>query len=222
MTEGANSDATKRSWFRDWRIWFAVLITAVCVWWSMRGVPLDEVFAAMARADLLLLVVLSVPAYIGAVWFRALRWRHLTNPVAVMPRGILYTATSVGFMVNNLFPLRIGEVVRAWVLARDQKVSASSILGTVFLERVLDIMCILLLALVALSWAGAESYEGGVLLDGAFFMIPIAVGPLLGLIALKVAPERVFWLARVLLRPFPARILAALLSGASASRRAGR
>ena len=41
----------------------------------MRGVPLDDVMAAMERADLTLLLVLSVPAYIAAVWVRALRWR---------------------------------------------------------------------------------------------------------------------------------------------------
>lgn len=200
------SSPLKRHWIRDWRVWLAVAITGVCLWWSMRGVPLDEVLQAMARADLLLLVGLSVPAYIGAVFFRALRWRHLTNAVAVMPRGILYTATSIGFMVNNLVPLRIGEVVRAWVLARDQKVSASSMLGTVALERVLDIISVLLLALFALSWAGAESYEGGILLEGALLMIPVAVAPLAGIVALRVAPETVFRMTRWVLRPFPERM----------------
>ena len=202
----AEVSSIQRHWIRDWRVWLAVLVTAVCLWWSMRGIPLAEVLAAMGRADLLLLVGLSVPAYVAAVFFRALRWRHLTNPVAVMPRGSLYTATSVGFLVNNLAPLRIGEVVRAWVLARDQKVSASSVLGTVFLERVLDIVSILLLALFALAWAGAESYEGGILLDGALFMIPVAIAPLAGLIALRVAPQSIVGIARFVLRPFPERI----------------
>ncbi len=196
----------KRHWIRDWRVWFAAAITIVCLWWSMRGVPLDEVLAAMGRADLLLLVGLSVPAYVAAVLFRALRWRHLTNPVAVMPRGILYTATSIGFMVNNLVPLRIGEVVRAWVLARDQRVSTSSMLGTVALERVLDIVSVLLLALFALSWAGAESYEGGILLEGAFLMIPVAVLALAGIVALRLWPEFVARTARFVLRPLPERI----------------
>ena len=38
----------KRHWIRDWRVWFAAAITIVCLWWSMRGVPLDEVLVLVA------------------------------------------------------------------------------------------------------------------------------------------------------------------------------
>ena len=75
--------------------------------------PHDEVMAAMERADLVLLLTASVPAYLAAVWVRALRWRYLTESIAPMERGVLFRAMAIGFTANNLLPLRIGEVVRA-------------------------------------------------------------------------------------------------------------
>ena len=50
---------------------------------------------------------------------RALRWRYLTDPIQPIERGPLFRATAVGFMTNNLLPLRAGELIRAWYLSRE-------------------------------------------------------------------------------------------------------
>lgn len=195
-----------RSWYRDWRVWLGVSITVLCLWYAMRGIPLADVKRAMADADLLLLIAVSVPSYVASVWVRSLRWRHLTNPIASISRSTLFRAESIGFMVNNLVPLRIGELVRTWYLARETRASASAILGTVVLERVLDVVCVMLMAAGAVALLGGESSDTGMLSRGAKWLLPAAAIPLGGLILLRVVPDRVIALAGFVTKPLPERI----------------
>jgi len=194
------------SWYRDWRVWLGVAITVLCLWYAMRGIPLEDVRQAMADADLVMLWVVSVPAYVLSVFFRSLRWRHLTNPIAPIPRMVLFRAESIGFMVNNIVPLRIGELVRTWYLARESGTSTSAILGTVVLERVLDVVCVLLMAAGALALMGGDSSETAMFSQGAKWLLPAALVPLGGLILLRVAPAPMIAIARFFTSPFPARL----------------
>ncbi|MGH0037799.1 MAG: lysylphosphatidylglycerol synthase transmembrane domain-containing protein [Myxococcota bacterium] len=192
--------------WRDWRVWLGIAISVASIGYVVRGVPLDEVRDAMARADLWLLIALSVPAYVFQVALRALRWRHLTNPVAEVPRWTLYRAQSLGFMVNNLLPLRLGELLRAWYLARESGASGAAIIGTVVLERVLDVVSLLAVVTGALFLIGSDDNGAGMLSQGARLLVPVAAAPLAGLIALKLAPGGFMAVARWICRPLPPRL----------------
>lgn len=189
----------------DWRIWLGIAITVLCVWISVRGIPLSEVLEALKGANFWPLLLASIPFYIGAVFVRALRWRHLTNPIASIDRVTLYRSTALGFMANNLLPLRIGEFVRSWTLSRDSGAPLGAIFGTVVLERVLDVVSVLLLAFGALSFVGKSSDVGGVLQQGSILLLPVAVAPLLALFVMRLAPEWVIRVCHLFLRPFPDR-----------------
>jgi uncharacterized protein (TIRG00374 family) len=204
--EDAALGSVRGSRLKDWRVWFGVAITIVCVYFAARGIPIGEVIEAMRGANFVALFILSAPFYVLSVYIRALRWRHLTDPIAPMPRRALFDAAALGFMFNNLLPLRIGEVVRSWTLARNTNTSFGAIVGTVVLERVLDVVAVLLLAFTALSFVGRNSDVGGILEQGSMFLIPLAIAPLVGLVLLRVAPDRVVRIARFCLRPFSDRI----------------
>ena len=145
-------------------------------------------------------------AYLGAVISRGLRWRHLTNPIAPVSRSLLCRGVVIGFMVNNLVPLRIGEVVRAWYVSRESGVSASALFGTVVLERVIDVVAVVVIALGALSFAGAGSAESTFLSRGAMLLLPAGLVPLVGLVLLRVAPDFVMRVSLWFLKPFPDRL----------------
>lgn len=194
--------------WRDWRVLTGVAITVIAFWFAVRGIPVSEVIEAMKKADLVVLLGLSIPAYLLSVFFRALRWRHLTNPVAPLSRTVLGRGVAIGFMVNNLVPLRIGEVVRAWYVAREGGASPSAILGTVVLERVIDVVAVLVLALGALSFVGADSAESSFLSQGAILLLPAALVPLAALFLLRLAPDFVISVAHFFLKPFPDRLSA--------------
>ncbi len=205
--EGTRQSASRR-WFVDWRVWFGIAITGFSLWFALKDVDLRKVAAAVGEADLFILFALSVPCYIVSVYVRALRWRHLTNPIADIPRSALFRAQSLGFMVNNLVPLRIGEFVRSWALAREQGTSATAILGTVVIERVLDVISVLLLAAGALTWVSLG--EDSLLSQGTRFLLPTACVPIVGLIILRFFPEQLIAIAHFLARPLPDRVGPAL------------
>lgn len=158
---------------------------------------------AIARANWLILLGFSIPSYFLCVYLRALRWRHFTDPIQPISTAALFRAVAIGFMANNIFPLRMGEVIRAWYLARETGAPTAAIFGTVILERVVDIVTVIALAALALGLWGAGS--DGFLAKGVILLIPVAVAPLAALVALRMAPEKFIALAGWLLRPFPDR-----------------
>ena len=103
---------------------------------------------------------LSVPSYLLLVWLRALRWGHLTDPIQPISRASLSRAIAVGFLANNVFPLRMGEVVRPLYLAREVKASATVLFGTVILERIIDTVCVIVLVGIVIVWQGSSGCSG--------------------------------------------------------------
>jgi hypothetical protein len=178
-------------------------ITVAFIWLVVRDVDFSLLVATIREANWLLLVGLSVPSYLAIIQLRAMRWRHLTNPI--QPIGIrpLARATVIGFMANNIFPLRVGEVIRPWYLSREVGAPPAALFGTVILERVIDTIMVIVLAAIAIALRGAG--EDGILAQVAIALIPVAIAPLIGLVVLRVAPDRVIGLASWFLRPFPAR-----------------
>ena len=83
---------------------------------------------------------------------RALRWQQLFAAETRPPLGPVTSAMLIGLAVNMLLPLRAGEAARIVALGRSAGVSRVESLGTVALERVLDVFCLLLLLFAALPW----------------------------------------------------------------------
>jgi uncharacterized protein (TIRG00374 family) len=187
---------------RDPRVWLGLAIAGLAVWLALRGVDLRAVGAEFRRARWGLLLGVSIPAYLAAVWFRALRWRHLTDAIRPLPRAPLFRAVAVGFMANNIFPLRIGELVRVGYLAREAQVPAAAVLATVVLERVLDGLSVLAMAVGAIAFAGGEADGFG---RAIFWLAPVALVPLAGLLWLRAAPAQALGFTEFVLRPAPAR-----------------
>jgi uncharacterized protein (TIRG00374 family) len=99
-----------------------------------------DAFARVQYVYALPLMLLS--AYSMVV--RCQRWQLLLRPLGHVPFLPLFSATCIGFFCNMVLPLRVGEVVRPVLLARRTKLPVSSVLGSVLLERLLDMVTILL------------------------------------------------------------------------------
>jgi uncharacterized protein (TIRG00374 family) len=194
--------AASASRARDPRVWVGLAVACVAVWFALRGVDVRAVAGEFRRAHWGVLIGLSVPAYLANCWLRALRWRHLTDAIQPIPRSALFRAVAVGFMANNLFPLRIGELVRIGYLARETRAPTAAVLGTVVLERVIDGLSVLAMALAAAAFAGSEAE---VFRRGIVWLAPVALVPLAMLGWLRAAPDSALAVAALLVRPAPAR-----------------
>jgi uncharacterized membrane protein YbhN (UPF0104 family) len=196
-------------------------VTLLCVWLATRGIPLAEVTEAIRKSHFWSLFALSAPFYLLSIYFRALRWRHLVRPLSEVPRSLLYRSTALGFMANNLLPLRVGELIRAWTLARDTGNSVASVVGTVALERVLDAVTVLAMSLGGLAYLVSITPPGPqgpselarILGQGSLFLLPAAAAPVAILIGLRVAPETGIALVIACTRPLPLRFRQSVESG---------
>ena len=133
---------------RHWQLWLGLSVSAGFLLVLIYQVDLEEMADALADANYLY-VIPAIALYFVAVYFRALRWRFLLSPLGRFPAGRLYPVVVIGYMANNLLPARLGELVRSYYLARREKVSASSALATVAVERVYDGLTLLAFAAVA-------------------------------------------------------------------------
>ncbi len=131
-----------------WQFWLglgvSILLLLVLFW----QVDFDEIREALSGANYIYLAP-SIALYFIGVYFRAFRWRYLLQPLRPLAATRLYPVVVIGYMANNLLPARLGELVRAYYLARREQLSASSALGTVAVERVYDGMTLLAWAAVA-------------------------------------------------------------------------
>ncbi|HIF06257.1 MAG TPA: flippase-like domain-containing protein [Gemmatimonadetes bacterium] len=134
----------------DWKIGLGLAVSAFFLWWTFRGEDLGVIGSRLASANFGWLLAAGAISTAGGL-IRALRWNLLLGPVGV--ETSLYTrwtSLNIGFMVTNVYPARLGEIVRPYALSRMSPVSMSSALGTIVLERVLDAIALLLLLIVAL------------------------------------------------------------------------
>ena len=184
-----------------------IVISAVCLWFAMHDVRPREVFDALKQANYLGFVALIALTLFG-FWLRALRWRWLlttSKPVALDP---LYSATMIGFMANNLLPLRLGEFVRAWALGRSTGVSKSTVFATVVVERVIDM--ITLIAIFGLAMVvhpiGEGTEAGSMVRKGATVMVLASVGLTAFVVMLERQPKLVHAMLRLLSTRLPAAV----------------
>jgi uncharacterized protein (TIRG00374 family) len=90
----------------------------------------------------------------SALGFRTLRWRTVLNPDDPPPFYATYFANTVGYMLSTVLPIRAADVARPALLARRTNLRFSGALGTVLIERVLDLFMILILFIyfAAVHW----------------------------------------------------------------------
>ncbi len=127
-----------------------ILISAGCLWYAFRGVDLTAMAASIGQVGFPWVLASVAGALLGLV-IRALRWRFLLAGGDSIRSWSLVSATFIGIMSNNLLPARLGEVVRAWVLARREGAPVPTVLASVVVERLLDVVAALVLLGLALA-----------------------------------------------------------------------
>ncbi len=128
-----------------------LLISAAFLWWALAGLDWQHVWGQIQQANYIWLVP-SVGTYFLAVWVRTWRWDYMLRPLGPVPVRRLFPVVVIGYMGNNIYPFRAGELLRSYVLYRREKISISASLATVIVERVFDGLVMLLFVFVALPF----------------------------------------------------------------------
>ncbi|MEI6632476.1 MAG: lysylphosphatidylglycerol synthase transmembrane domain-containing protein [Chlamydiota bacterium] len=96
-----------------------------------------KVAESLSRFDYRVLVP-ALAIYVAGFMLRAVRWQCMLAPLKRIKFTSSFNVVMIGFMANNILPLRIGEFVRAWALKRKEGVSGSAGFATIVVERVYD------------------------------------------------------------------------------------
>lgn len=180
-------------------------LTLLLLWLFVRNLDGQELRNAFARADLRL-VGLAVLTTLQTYLIRAWRWQTMLRPLGHVRFGPAFRTTVIGFTATFLLPARVGEVLRPYLLARQEHLSFSAAFATIILERALDLTAVLLLFAAAMPFLGVDVGAETRLAGEA-----AAVAAVVGLGALFVFaghPERVGQWADRLSRWLPARLAA--------------
>jgi uncharacterized protein (TIRG00374 family) len=131
-----------------------IAISVIFMGLLFRNINFGELVAALKGANYWWLAP-NIVMVMFAMYQRAYRWKFMLRPVKEVRFDKLLAATCIGFMANNVLPLRLGEFVRAYSLAyQDRGVSKSASLATIFVERmVFDLVALLLIFGAVLSFA---------------------------------------------------------------------
>ena len=122
---------------KKWHFWLGVFISVLFIWLALRGLQLDEFWNAVQKANYVW-VIPGIGVYFVGVWVRAWRWHYLLKPIKEIPTKTIFPITTIGYMGNNIYPARAGEVLRAVILKRKEGVSVSASLATIIVERIFD------------------------------------------------------------------------------------
>lgn len=135
-----------------WQIWLGLLISAGFLAIALNGLKLPEVLEDIQDANLWWLLP-GVAIYFFGVWARTWRWHYMLRAIKPVPLRRLFPVVCIGYMGNNIYPLRIGELIRAYVLRRKEGVSISASLATIIVERIFDGVIMLLFVFLGLPFA---------------------------------------------------------------------
>jgi uncharacterized protein (TIRG00374 family) len=168
-------------WRRQHRLyrWLLLVMSAGLLGWVLWRANLSELWRYLSSADYGLLVG-SIPIALVGLTLRAIRWRVLLLPLGSPSIGVSFSAMMLGYLGNNLLPMRAGEVLRAYVLGRQTSISKAAVLATIVVERVVDgVVMILALSLLFLvfsvpNWLQLAVVGGGVVFSGATAALIVA------------------------------------------------
>jgi uncharacterized protein (TIRG00374 family) len=122
---------------KRWQFWAGVLISAGFSYYALTKLNLANFWAALTRFRILWLIP-AVAVYFIAVFLRTWRWHFLLRHMKSIPPKRLFPVVTIGYMGNNVYLFRAGEVIRAYVLKRKEDVSGSASFATIVVERIFD------------------------------------------------------------------------------------
>ncbi len=135
---------------KKWQFWLGVLVSAFFLYFVVGKLDWENFWLSLRTANYWWILP-GVAVYFVAVWARAWRWHYLLKPIKSIKTRVMFPITCIGYMGNNIYPARAGEVLRAVILKRKEGVPISASLATIIVERIFDGVVMLAFVFVNLA-----------------------------------------------------------------------
>ena len=152
-----------------------IVISIGGIYWAFKDFQFSDFKASIQEVEIIYLVIATFLLW-GSVWLRALRWKWLFKKADSPSVPSLYRAELIGYFGNNVLPLRLGELLRSYIVGKENHLSKSFVIGTVVLERLMDMLALISLAfLLFLIYPLEESIRDYVLWSGIMSIFTITI-----------------------------------------------
>ncbi|MDZ7363654.1 MAG: flippase-like domain-containing protein [candidate division KSB1 bacterium] len=181
------------------RLVLGLAISAVFIYLAFRKIDFVQMWEALQQANYLWLFPAAGFMFIS-LWLRAVRWGYFMEPIKPgITRRKLFSAMMIGYYGNNVFPLRAGEVLRAYAIGKSAGVSRMASFATIFVERLIDVLALLLLIAFSIIF---HDYPAWVEKGSVFIFIGTVVVTIF-MIALMLRTQQTLRVMSRLTRPLP-------------------
>ena len=192
----------------DFKFWVGIAISLFFMVLLFNKIDFKLLGAALRSADYLY-ISLAVCFTFVSYFLRAVRWHFLLISEKHIQLSSLYPATIIGYMANNLLPARLGEFIRAHMLAQQEQLETPAVFASLVIDRLCDGFTVLLLLLMTLYTVtlpvGMEDASRA-LRGGGAVMFLLYCGVMLFLYLLKRHTMRTLGAVKYVLKPFPKRL----------------
>ena len=155
------------------------LIIGICIsiaglYYAFRGIDFVQLWKIINQLDLFY-GTLSLIILLASNIVRALRWQILAYPIDKISIKPAFSSIMIGYFGNSILPFRMGEFLRAYVLAEKTSLNVPTAFGTIVTERILDFVGLSLLILLTIlvypaDWINQKIIIGVVVLSLTAFV----------------------------------------------------
>ena len=152
---------------KDPKVIIGVVISFSGIYWAFKDFDFFDFKQSIQQIDLVYFLLAAIFLW-GSVWLRGIRWKWLFNDSASPSVASLYRAELIGYFGNNVLPLRLGEILRAYIVGKENNLPKSFVFGTVILERLMDMLALIFFGIILLflypfeeGWVGDYILKGG-------------------------------------------------------------
>lgn len=200
---------------RQWRFWLGIAFSLVCLVLVLRNIDYREVVSALRGANYAWLVPASLPLA-ATIFSKVMRWQLLfPGDHSRIRRRNLLSALMISYALNTILPARLGEVARTYVIGESENISKSLAFSTIVVEKVLDVLTLLLFLVLLLPFVTLPSW----IEQSAIVLAPVFLGLFALILALAYERRRTLALVHSVVGRVPRlgapRLLASLDSALS-------
>ena len=192
----------------DLKFWLGIGVSVFFMALLFRKIDFNQLLSALVKVDyryILLAILLTFFSY----FLRAVRWRYIIIPEKRISLSSLYSATIICYMANNLLPARLGEFVRAYILAQREGLQTPTVFASLVIDRLFDgftVMLILLFTIFTLRLPHGMAEAETVLRTGGLVTFILYAVVVAFLVLLKRQTVRTLSWTGILLKPFPQKL----------------
>ncbi|MFQ6610738.1 MAG: lysylphosphatidylglycerol synthase transmembrane domain-containing protein [Fidelibacterota bacterium] len=114
-----------------------IALSIIGIYWAFHGYDFRFLIDSIVESKFIY-IILATAMLLFSVWVRAVRWEFFFRHEKKLPLYPLFKAEMIGYFGNSVLPLRLGELLRVYIVKKEHEIPGSFVLGTVVLERLLD------------------------------------------------------------------------------------